>query len=135
VKLCLAQDPEADQLLSENPSALLIGMVLDQQIPLETAFSGPKFKSQGLGPLPPATSRRSKLGRPTTLATRDQPPAEFSHQKVSGLTGAVHRARPDAGCDQQRVGVPVLVTTQIAAGTGLVLDTSQAGPVLVREGL
>lgn len=42
VKLCLAQEPEADELLSENPLALLVGMVLDQQIPLEVAFRGPK---------------------------------------------------------------------------------------------
>jgi uncharacterized HhH-GPD family protein len=42
VKLCLVQEPEADQLLSENPFALLVGMVLDQQIPLEIAFRGPK---------------------------------------------------------------------------------------------
>ena len=42
VQLCLAQDTEADQLLSENPFALLVGMLLDQQVPMETAFSGPK---------------------------------------------------------------------------------------------
>jgi uncharacterized HhH-GPD family protein len=42
LKLWLAQDPDADQLLSENPFALLAGMVLDQQIPLEVAFRGPK---------------------------------------------------------------------------------------------
>jgi uncharacterized HhH-GPD family protein len=39
--LCLAQDAEADRLLSTEPLALLIGMVLDQQIPLEWAFRGP----------------------------------------------------------------------------------------------
>jgi len=32
VTLALAQDTEADKLLSEDPLALLIGMVLDQQI-------------------------------------------------------------------------------------------------------
>ncbi len=42
MNLWLAQEPEADQLLSENPFALLVGMVLDQQVPLETAFRGPK---------------------------------------------------------------------------------------------
>jgi uncharacterized HhH-GPD family protein len=42
LKLWLAQDPEADKLLAENPLALLVGMVLDQQIPLEVAFQGPK---------------------------------------------------------------------------------------------
>ena len=48
-KLCLAQDPEADALLSESPLALLIGMVLDQQIPLEWAFKGPLHMTQRLG--------------------------------------------------------------------------------------
>ena len=41
VKLSLSQDPEADRRLSDDPLALLIGMVLDQQIPLEWAFKGP----------------------------------------------------------------------------------------------
>ncbi len=42
VKLCLAQDTDADQLLTENPLALVVGMLLDQQVPMETAFAGPK---------------------------------------------------------------------------------------------
>jgi uncharacterized HhH-GPD family protein len=49
VKLWLAQEPEADQLLAENPVALLIGMVLDQQIPLEIAFRGPKKIADRMG--------------------------------------------------------------------------------------
>jgi uncharacterized HhH-GPD family protein len=48
-KLHLAQDPEADKLLSNDPLALLIGMVLDQQIPLEWAFKGPHNLKQRLG--------------------------------------------------------------------------------------
>jgi uncharacterized HhH-GPD family protein len=47
--LRLSQDPEADQLLSEDPLALLIGMVLDQQIPLERAFSSPRDLKNRLG--------------------------------------------------------------------------------------
>ncbi len=47
--LHLAQDEEADQLLSENPLALLIGLVLDQQIPLERAFSSPRDLKDRLG--------------------------------------------------------------------------------------
>ena len=42
VKLCLAQEPAADKLLSEDSFALLTGMLLDQQFPLEHAFRGPK---------------------------------------------------------------------------------------------
>ena len=39
--LVLAQDPDADALLARDPLALLIGMALDQQIPMEKAFAGP----------------------------------------------------------------------------------------------
>ena len=49
MKLWLAQDPEADQLLDDSPFALLVGMVLDQQIPLEVAFRGPKKIADRMG--------------------------------------------------------------------------------------
>lgn len=48
-KLQLAQDPEADALLDVNPFALLVGMVLDQQILLEQAFAGPKKIADRMG--------------------------------------------------------------------------------------
>jgi len=48
-KLALSLDPKADALLSKDPLALLIGMVLDQQVPLEKAFRGPYDLSQRLG--------------------------------------------------------------------------------------
>jgi uncharacterized HhH-GPD family protein len=48
-KLALSQDPAADELLSRDPLALLIGMVLDQQIPLERAFSAPLDLKKRLG--------------------------------------------------------------------------------------
>jgi hypothetical protein len=35
-QLQLTQDPAADGLLSEDPFALLTGMLLDQQVPMET---------------------------------------------------------------------------------------------------
>jgi uncharacterized HhH-GPD family protein len=47
--LHLAGDPDADAMLSAEPLALLIGMVLDQQIPLEKAFRGPLDLSRRLG--------------------------------------------------------------------------------------
>lgn len=37
----LAQQPEADALLGRSPLAALVGMLLDQQVPMEWAFSGP----------------------------------------------------------------------------------------------
>ena len=40
--LHLTGDPDADQILTEDPFALLTGMLLDQQIPMEVAFAGPR---------------------------------------------------------------------------------------------
>jgi uncharacterized HhH-GPD family protein len=45
----LAQRPEADALLGRSPLAALIGMLLDQQVPMEWAFSGPYTIAQRLG--------------------------------------------------------------------------------------
>jgi uncharacterized HhH-GPD family protein len=49
--LHLSQDPDADALLSEDPLALLLGMALDQQIPMEKAFAGPHVLRERLGHL------------------------------------------------------------------------------------
>ncbi|MPZ88753.1 MAG: Fe-S cluster assembly protein HesB [Nitriliruptorales bacterium] len=49
--LHLAGDAEADKLLATEPLALLIGMLLDQQVPMETAFAGPKKLADRLGGL------------------------------------------------------------------------------------
>ncbi|RDI43848.1 putative HhH-GPD family protein [Nocardia mexicana] len=48
-KLCLAQDPEADKLLSTDNFALLTGMLLDQQFPMEHAFRGPQKLADRMG--------------------------------------------------------------------------------------
>jgi uncharacterized HhH-GPD family protein len=45
----LTGDPAADELLATDPLALLIGMLLDQQVAMETAFLGPKKISDRMG--------------------------------------------------------------------------------------
>jgi uncharacterized HhH-GPD family protein len=52
-KLQLVQDPAADELLESNPFALLVGMMLDQQIPMEVAFAGPKKIADRMGGVDP----------------------------------------------------------------------------------
>ncbi|GAA2215585.1 HhH-GPD-type base excision DNA repair protein [Nonomuraea monospora] len=49
MRIQLAQRSEADELLGRSPLALLVGMLLDQQIPMEWAFTGPYTISQRLG--------------------------------------------------------------------------------------
>jgi len=51
--LYITGDPAADDLLNTNPDALIIGMLLDQQVPLEWAFRGPFTISTRLGRLDP----------------------------------------------------------------------------------
>lgn len=53
--LRLSQDPDADALLSQDPLALLLGMALDQQIPMEKAFQGPHVLRDRLGRLDAST--------------------------------------------------------------------------------
>ena len=50
-RLHFTGNDEADRLLARDPLALLIGFVLDQQVPVQTAFSGPAKLKQRLGRL------------------------------------------------------------------------------------
>lgn len=49
--LHITGDDDADRLLTDDPLALLIGMLLDQQVAMETAFAGPLKISERAGTL------------------------------------------------------------------------------------
>ncbi|MEV6582239.1 HhH-GPD-type base excision DNA repair protein [Streptomyces sp. NPDC051582] len=49
ITMRLAQQPEADELLGRSPLAALVGMLLDQQVPMEWAFSGPYTIARRMG--------------------------------------------------------------------------------------
>jgi uncharacterized HhH-GPD family protein len=49
--LPITGDDDADRLLEDEPLALMIGMLLDQQVPMEWAFGGPHRLKQRLGDL------------------------------------------------------------------------------------
>jgi len=77
-KLYLSQVPAADALLAEDPLALLVGMLLDQQIPLEKAFMGPYVLAERMG-----------VRRLDAAAIADHEPAEFS--ELFSTPPAIHR--------------------------------------------
>jgi uncharacterized HhH-GPD family protein len=52
-RLHFTGNDEADSLLAQEPMALLIGFALDQQVPVQTAFSGPLKLKQRLGTIDP----------------------------------------------------------------------------------
>jgi uncharacterized HhH-GPD family protein len=51
--LYITGNAAADSLLNTDPNALLLGMLLDQQVPMEWAFAGPATLKQRLGHLSP----------------------------------------------------------------------------------
>ncbi len=91
-------DADADRLLAEDPMALLIGFVLDQQVPLQKAFSGPAELQRRIGTLDAASiagmdpealaaafSERPALHRfPGTMAQRTQALAAFVAETYDG---------------------------------------------------
>jgi uncharacterized HhH-GPD family protein len=52
-RLHFTGNDEADALLAQDPMALLIGFALDQQVPVQTAFTGPLKLKQRLGTIEP----------------------------------------------------------------------------------
>ena len=69
----IAQEPAADQVLSEDPFALLVGMMLDQQFPMERAFAGPAKVLERFGTLEPAAIAAADPDQFSELCRR--PPA------------------------------------------------------------
>ena len=83
VTLRLVQEPSADAFLAADPLALLIGMLLDQQFPMERAFAGPHLLAQRLGLDPDSGSRLD------ASAIADADPEQFAALFVG--PPAVHR--------------------------------------------
>jgi uncharacterized HhH-GPD family protein len=102
--LSLPVSDEANVLLTRNPLALLIGMLLDQQVPLEKAFSSPCELVRRLGHEPTATelaqidpdalagvfAERPALHRfPKAMAARTQELARLIVEDYDGDPAAV----------------------------------------------
>lgn len=104
--LCLAQDPDADRVLSEHPFALLVGMMLDQQYPMEHAFRGPAKIVTRFGSIDPAK-----------IAAAD--PDEFA--AMCATPPAIHRYGKSMGARVHKLATTVVDeydgdTTQIWSG-------------------
>jgi uncharacterized HhH-GPD family protein len=110
VALHLSGDKDADAVISKDPLALVIGMVLDQQIPLEKAFSGPAELARRLGgPLNAAAiaamdpaalaevfKERPALHRfPGSMAGRVQDVCRVIEEQYGGKADAIWKSAPD----------------------------------------
>lgn len=110
--LWITGDPEADTLLTEDPLALLLGMVLDQQVPLERAFAGPLALRDRLGgTLDPAAIAAMEPGAlaevfaakpalhryPRSMAARVQAVCATVTDTYGGDAAAIWTSAPDGG--------------------------------------
>ena len=78
-------DDHADEILSDDPFALLVGMLLDQQYPMEHAFRGPAKILDRFGTLDPATIAAADPEEFATMAST--PPA--IHRYGRSMAGRV----------------------------------------------
>ena len=116
--LVLSQQPAADALLTRDPLALLIGMVLDQQVPLERAFSAPYDLTQRLGheldaaelagydldALAALFARPPALHRyPKSMAKRVQDLCRLLVDRYGGDAAAVWRDAPNGDTLRRRI--------------------------------
>ncbi|MGY5885148.1 HhH-GPD-type base excision DNA repair protein [Modestobacter lacusdianchii] len=117
--LHISQDTAADELLGRDPLALLIGMLLDQQFPMERAFAGPRLLADRLGvatlsavelaECDPAELARHFQGPPAvhrypgSMAARTQELARVLVERYDGRADAVWADVPDGAALLRRL--------------------------------
>jgi uncharacterized HhH-GPD family protein len=111
-------DDGADALLAAEPLALLIGFALDQQVPVQTAFSGPLKLKQRLGTLDPGAiaatdpDRLVELFRerpaihrfPGSMARRVQELSAVVSEEYGGDASRVWKDAKDGADLRKRIG-------------------------------
>src|SRR5271154_1166023 len=97
IALHITGDDKADAVLSRDPLALLIGMVLDQQVTIEKAFSSPAELRQRLGTKGPLNAATIAAMDPDELGGvfREQPALHRYPGSMAGRVQAVCRVVAD----------------------------------------
>lgn len=90
--LYITGNPQSDKLLNSNGTALLIGMLLDQQVPMEWAFNGAHTLKQRLGHLDP--KKISEMDPEEFLQVCLEKPAihrfpKAMAQRIQGMCGII----------------------------------------------
>ncbi len=120
----IAQDAEADRVLSESPFALLVGMLLDQQFPMERAFAGPGKLVERLGPLDPAAVAAMDPERFAEACSRTPAVHRFPGSMAGRIQALAQQVVDDYDGDTTRIwteastGVDLLGRLQALPGFG-----------------
>jgi uncharacterized HhH-GPD family protein len=96
-------DPDADRLVSEDPTALLIGFCLDQQVPIEWAFLGPLRMQERLGTFD--ATEIAAMDPEKVVAAFVQPPAlhRFPASMARRVYGMCQAIADEYGGDPTRI--------------------------------
>ena len=102
--LRLALDPAADEYLTQDPLALLIGMLLDQQFPMERAFAAPYLLAERLGHRPSA-AELADFDPDELAAIFARPPVlhRYPRSMAARVQALCHRLVDDYGGDAGRI--------------------------------
>ena len=97
------KDPEVDQYLRDEPAAVLLGLLYDQRVLAEVAFSGPYKLRQRLGHLDLA--RIAEMDRDAFAEVFAAPPAvhRFTNKMVDTTQAVARRVAEDYGGDAARI--------------------------------
>jgi uncharacterized HhH-GPD family protein len=118
--LRIAQDDAADEMLARDPLALLLGMLFDQQFPMERAFAGPRLLADRLGvdtldAAALATADPEQLAKafqgppavhryPGSMAARTQELCRLLVERYGGRAEALWDDVPDGAALLRRLG-------------------------------
>jgi len=147
-RLHFTGDDEADRLLVIQPMALLIGFALDQQVPVQKAFSGPKVLLERLGTLDPralATLDPAKLEAaakgppaihrfPGAMAKRVQELATYIANTYEGDAARLWTDATDGRDLQRRIGeLPGFGPMKVASLTSVLAKQLGVAPPGIDE--
>jgi uncharacterized HhH-GPD family protein len=115
-------DPEADKLLVDDPFALLVGMLLDQQVPMEWAFRGPSTLRERLGTLD-ATAIAAMSAEAVEAVFRQKPalhryPASMAKRTQALAVQVVDAYDADAAAIWRGVNDPAVLFDRLRALPG-----------------
>src|SRR5216117_927229 len=113
-RLYFTNSDEANELLASDPLALLIGFALDQQVPVQTAFSGPLKVKQRLGTLEVARLDPAQVEAafrekpavhrfPGSMAARVQELAALVEEEYDGDASRLWREATDSADLRKRI--------------------------------
>jgi uncharacterized HhH-GPD family protein len=111
-RLYFTDSDEANELIASDPMALLVGFALDQQVPVQKAFSGPLVIKERVGSLDPGALAAADLD----AAFREKPAVHrFPGAMATRVRELAVRIRDDYGGHAERVWTDANDSDQLRA--------------------